>query len=97
MPHRTLSEHQEAAYGTKVVLATRDLDGSVLHLKLDAIGFGFLVSIFFIASGMKLDVDALFDGGAGLKLTLGFFALIPLARASVFALYLKPLGARCAL
>ena len=29
--------------------------------KLDAVGFGFLIPVFFIATGMDYDLDALFS------------------------------------
>jgi Kef-type K+ transport system membrane component KefB len=58
------------AAGLAVGLATRDADSEELHHKLDAIGFGFLVPIFFICSGMKLDVRALLEHPASLVLVL---------------------------
>lgn len=39
-----------------------------LHAKIDALGFGFLVPVFFLVSGMKLDVASLFAGAQGLAL-----------------------------
>ena len=36
----------------------------VLHHKLEAIGFGLLIPVFFIVSGMKLDVIAIFDNSS---------------------------------
>jgi Kef-type K+ transport system membrane component KefB len=48
------------AAGLAIGLATRESRSELLHQKLDAIGFGFLVPAFFIASGMKLDLRALF-------------------------------------
>lgn len=55
------------AAGMAVGLATRmsktsesdEKKENVLNHKLDAIGFGFLIPIFFITSGMKLDIAAL--------------------------------------
>ncbi len=64
------------AAGMIVSLATRDADVHVLHDKLEAIGFGFLVPVFFIASGMKLDVAAIFGGATGLVLAAVFFIAV---------------------
>jgi Kef-type K+ transport system membrane component KefB len=62
------------AAGMVVSLATRDSDVEVLHHKVDAIGFGFLIPIFFIVSGMKLEVAAMFRDTSGLVLAAAFFA-----------------------
>lgn len=42
-----------------VVSMVSESDETSLHLKLDAIGFGFLVPIFFIMVGAEFDLDAL--------------------------------------
>ncbi len=47
------------AAGLVVGLTLKDQGGAILRQKLDAIGFGFLVPIFFIVAGMKFDVAAL--------------------------------------
>jgi len=47
------------ASGVVVRLFSSGPDGEVVREKLDAIGFGFLVPIFFIVSGMNFDIDAL--------------------------------------
>ncbi len=43
-------------------------DGSQLHLKMDAIGFGFFIPIFFIMVGVQFDLPALLDSPQGLLL-----------------------------
>lgn len=80
--------------GMLIGLAVRDVEGQVLHLKMDAVGFGFLVPIFFINSGMKLDVGALFDGLAGPLLATTFVAAILLARLPFVVLATRSLGGR---
>jgi Kef-type K+ transport system membrane component KefB len=80
--------------GMLIGLAVRDIEGQVMHLKMDAVGFGFLVPIFFINSGMKLDVDALFASSAGMVLTAILVASILLARLPFVALTLRSLGGR---
>ncbi len=47
------------ASGVVVRLLSTGPDGEVVREKLDAIGFGFLVPIFFIVSGMNFDLHAL--------------------------------------
>jgi Kef-type K+ transport system membrane component KefB len=47
------------AAGSVVGLASRGEGGVILRHKLDAIGFGFLVPMFFVTSGIKFDVEAL--------------------------------------
>jgi Kef-type K+ transport system membrane component KefB/Trk K+ transport system NAD-binding subunit len=43
-------------------------DGSQLHLKMDAIGFGFFIPIFFIMVGVQFDLPALLGSPQGLLL-----------------------------
>jgi len=68
------------AAGLLVGLATHDARSHVIRHKLDAIGFGFLVPVFFIASGMALDVDAIFRSEAGLLLVGAFLAALLVTR-----------------
>jgi Kef-type K+ transport system membrane component KefB len=49
------------AAGLVVGLTRKDHGGALLRQKLEAIGFGFLVPIFFIVAGMKFDVAALWS------------------------------------
>lgn len=51
----------------------------MVEAKLEAVGFGFLIPIFFIVSGMKFDLDALLDSPAAmaeLPLFLACFLLV---------------------
>jgi Kef-type K+ transport system membrane component KefB len=82
------------AAGMLLGLATRGLDVHALHTKLDAIGFGFLVPVFFITSGMKLEVAAIFSGSAGLAVIAAFLAALLLARVPLVALHWRALGAK---
>ena len=50
--------------------------------KLTAIAFGVFVPFFFVASGMKLDVSALFGTPAGVLKMVVFFLLFPLVRGT---------------
>jgi Kef-type K+ transport system membrane component KefB len=48
--------------------------------KLEGIGYGFLIPIFFIATGLGFDVDALFDDAGAIVLVPVFAALFLLIR-----------------
>jgi len=74
------------AAGMLVNLATHDMRSDLLHQKLDAIGFGFLVPVFFITSGMKLDVASVFGSIHGLLLTATLLAALLAARLPVMLL-----------
>lgn len=47
--------------GMVVRLAIRGTEGELLQHKLDAIGYGFLIPIFFIVAGMKFELSALWS------------------------------------
>jgi len=67
------------ASGVVVRLFSAGPDGEIVREKLDAIGFGFLVPIFFIVSGMNFDIDALTDSTSTLlrvPLFLGLFLVV---------------------
>jgi Kef-type K+ transport system membrane component KefB len=67
------------------------------RLKLDAIGYGFVIPIFFVASGIRLDLDALFASGSGIaRIPVFLFALL-LARGVPAVLYRRDLGTRGAI
>jgi Kef-type K+ transport system membrane component KefB len=48
-------------------------DATALEHKLDAVGYGFFIPVFFVSSGMGLDIDSIADAPARL---LGFFVLL---------------------
>ncbi|MGZ4201379.1 MAG: cation:proton antiporter domain-containing protein [Thermoleophilaceae bacterium] len=50
--------------------------------KLNAIAFGFFVPFFFVVSGMRLDVDALFSSASGLIKMAIFFVLFLVVRGT---------------
>jgi Kef-type K+ transport system membrane component KefB len=82
------------AAGMIVALATRGADVHVLHHKLEAIGFGFMIPVFFIVSGMNLDVIAIFDGSAGLVLAALVFIFVLITRIPVMVAHHGILPAR---
>lgn len=61
--------------------------------KLRAIGFGFLVPVFFIVTGVRFDVRSL-ASGSSLALVPAIVAAILVARAGPALLYRKRLGTR---
>ena len=61
----------------------RDID--ILEHKLDAIGYGFFIPIFFISSGMNLDVDSIVENP--LRLLLFFFLLLAVRGGSVYFMH----------
>ena len=68
------------AAGMLVKLATQGTPSDLLHHKLDAIGFGFLVPVFFVSSGMKLDVASALGSAQGQVLTMTLLAMLLVAR-----------------
>jgi Kef-type K+ transport system membrane component KefB len=58
--------------------------------KLDAVGYGFFIPVFFVYSGMNLQVDAILEAPQRL---VGFFLLLVFARAvPVFLVHLRALN-----
>jgi Kef-type K+ transport system membrane component KefB len=75
------------ASGMVVGLATKGEQGRSVHHKLDAIGFGFLIPMFFVASGMKFDLPALLENPQALlrvPLFLLFFLVVRGAPALIY-------------
>lgn len=75
------------AAGILVGLVIRDRNAGEFQAKLDAVGFGFLIPIFFISTGMSYDVDALVSSPSAIALVPGF-ALLFLAVRGLPALLL---------
>ncbi|MFD5463793.1 cation:proton antiporter [Kitasatospora sp. NPDC127059] len=69
----------------------RRAEEEVIEAKLESIGFGFLVPIFFVVSGMNFDLDALLDD-PGTLLLVPVFPLLFLAVRGVPAALLAPAG-----
>ena len=62
--------------------------------KLQAVGFGVFIPFFFITSGVRLDVGALFAGGSALALVPVFLLALLLVRGLPAALYRPMVGNR---
>jgi Kef-type K+ transport system membrane component KefB len=64
------------------------------HDKLNAIGYGFLVPVFFIVTGVLFDVKSLFASASSLALLPALVAGILIVRAAPAFLYRRQLGTR---
>ncbi len=63
--------------------------------KLSAVAFGFFIPFFFVVSGMKLDVDALFASPSGVAKLVVFFGLFLVVRGTpALLLYTRVLDRR---
>ncbi|RSN54996.1 cation/H(+) antiporter, partial [Streptomyces sp. WAC 04229] len=79
---------------TRLVLhrAAPDSSGEVLG-KVEAMGFGFLVPLFYVVTGIEFDLDALLHDPGALLLVPGFLLLVLLVRgAPVYVLAPMDLG-----
>jgi Kef-type K+ transport system membrane component KefB len=83
------------AAGMMVGFATRGGERvHELHAKIDAVGFGFLIPLFFLSSGMKLDVRSIFAGSEGLALLVVFFVALVVVRLPLLLLLRSELGSQ---
>jgi Kef-type K+ transport system membrane component KefB len=86
------------AFAAGAVLTLADRDEVMTHpefrLKLEAIGFGVFIPVFFVASGMRFDLDALLDDPSNLAMVPAFLAALVLARGLPALLYRPLIGAR---
>jgi Kef-type K+ transport system membrane component KefB len=81
--------------GAILSMVDRDtMDHPHFRLKLEAIGYGFVVPVFFVASGLRFDLEALLDTpSAALKVPLFLLALL-VVRGVPAALYVPDVGRR---
>jgi len=80
--------------GALLRAADRDRERTGFGTKLEAIGFGFLVPIFFVASGIRFDLDALLGSASALVWVLCFLAGLLVVRALPGLLYRARFGDR---
>ena len=81
------------AAGIVVGLVAKSEHAEPVRSKLEGIGYGFLIPIFFVASGIKFDVDALFDSPTTILRLPAFLGLFLLARGlPVFLFYRRDLA-----
>jgi len=86
------------AFVAGVVLRLADRDDrpqiEIFQAKLDAIGFGFLIPIFFVVTGVQFNVDALLSNSSALRLVPLLVVAIALVRGGPALLYRSRLGTR---
>ena len=86
------------AFLAGAVLRLVDADAEMTHplfqAKLDAIGYGFVVPVFFVASGVRFDAGALFTSAASLLQVPLFLLALILVRGVPAVLYRGRLGMR---
>jgi Kef-type K+ transport system membrane component KefB len=88
------------AFVAGALLRIVDRDQKVVHeqfrAKIEAIGYGFLIPVFFVASGLRFDADALFQDTRHVLLVPMFLAAIFVVRALPALIYRPLMGARYA-
>jgi Kef-type K+ transport system membrane component KefB len=90
------------AFVAGVVLRAADRDDrpniEVFKAKLDAIGFGFLIPVFFVATGVQFNVGALFSHTSALELVpLLVLAIVIVRGGPALFLYRSQVGTRPAI
>jgi Kef-type K+ transport system membrane component KefB len=86
------------AFLAGAIVSLVDRDGAVertgLKTKVEAIGFGVFVPIFFVASGVQLELDALFESPSSAALVLAVPAALLVVRGLPALLYRHLVGPR---
>ncbi|HYO17124.1 MAG TPA: cation:proton antiporter, partial [Dermatophilaceae bacterium] len=85
------------AFLAGAVVSLIDRDSSThphFRIKLEAIGYGFLIPVFFVTSGVRLDLTGLFAQPSALLRVPVFLLALLLVRGLPALLYLKTVGRR---
>jgi Kef-type K+ transport system membrane component KefB len=86
------------AFAAGAILTLVDRDEQMTHpefrRKLDAIGFGVFIPVFFVASGIRFDLDALLEDPANLAMVPVFLAALALVRGLPALAYRSFVGGR---
>jgi len=64
------------------------------RMKLEAVGFGFVIPVFFVASGLRFDLKALLDSPSAIARVPLFLLALLVVRAVPAALYAPTVGRR---
>ena len=81
------------AAGLVVGLALDVPEGEVVRMRLEGIGFGFLIPVYFVVTGVTFDLDSLLTS-TGLALGALFLALLLVVRGASALLWYRALGVR---
>ena len=81
------------AAGLVVGLVLDTPDGEVVRMRLEGIGFGFLIPIYFVTTGLDFDIDSLLTASGSRSQAL-FLALLFVIRGSASLLWRRELGPR---
>jgi Kef-type K+ transport system membrane component KefB len=81
------------AAGLVVGLALDTPEGGVVRMRLEGIGFGFLIPVYFVVTGMNFDLDSLLSA-RGLSLAALFLALLFVVRGASSLLWVRELPRR---
>jgi Kef-type K+ transport system membrane component KefB len=85
------------AFVAGALVGTLDVDSTThphFRLKLEAIAYGFLVPVFFVTSGLRLDVAGLVSSGSALVRVPVFLGVLFLARGLPALMFVRAWGAR---
>jgi Kef-type K+ transport system membrane component KefB len=86
------------AFVAGAIISLVDRDEVMSHpdfrRKLEAVGFGFFVPIFFVTSGVRFDLDALTASATNLAMVPVFLAALVVVRGVPAIIYRSALGAR---
>jgi len=85
------------AFMAGAVVGLLDRDATThpqFRTKLDAIGYGFLIPVFFVSSGLRLDVGGLFESPGAVARVPVFVAVLLLVRGVPALLYVGAFGVR---
>ena len=81
------------AAGLVVGLTLDSPPGEAVRMRLEGIGFGFVIPIYFVVTGMSFDLDSLLSA-TGLSLAALFLVLMLIVRGASSLLWLRELGPR---
>jgi Kef-type K+ transport system membrane component KefB len=85
------------AFLAGVVISVVDRDASshpFFRTKLESIGFGFVIPVFFVSSGVRLDLQGLIDSPSALLRVPVFLVALLVMRGLPALLYVRTLGRR---
>jgi Kef-type K+ transport system membrane component KefB len=84
------------AAGAVLTLVDRDevMNHPLFRRKLEAIGFGVFIPVFFVSSGLRFDLNALLDDPSNLAMVPVFLVALALVRGLPALLYRPLIGAK---